>query len=188
MRPTQLLTRLSVLALLGVNFAPLTFAADNVPKREGDPSIAAPILAKTRDLKPDGQAHLLTKANLSGVPGTYGTEVHLSTVQGAPARLVVSSWTPQGVFSQEYYVDNDQLVFVYETLSLFADQPPTGWRNFMGYSGWERRIYLTDESIGFIETFGQGAPPADATKLIATVAKLVDAVCRESTTPDFKCR
>lgn len=168
--------------------APPGFGADEAPKRQGDPSIAALILAKTRDLKPDGYAHLLTKNNLSGMPDAYGTEAHLSAVQGIPVKLVLSAWTPKGTYAQEFYLDGNEVILVYETLSQFAGEPPTGWRNFMGYSGWERRIYLKNGAIGFTETLGEGAPAADAAQLKAKLTKLVTIVCRESMTPDFKCR
>lgn len=188
MRRTQILARLIIFALFGTNFPLLTFAADGTPKREGDPSIAAPILAKTRELKPDSYGHLLTRQNLSGMPGAYGTEAHLSTLQSVPVKLVLSAWTPKGTYAQEFYVDNNEIVLVYETFSQFAGEPKTGWRNFMGYGGWERRIYLLNGSIRFVETFGEGAPEADASQLKDKFSKLVSAVCRESTTPDFKCR
>lgn len=71
------------------------------PKREGDPAVAETILAKTRELKPDAKAHLLTKQNLSGVPRAYGTEAYLSTLHGAPVKLL-SAWTPEGCTGKSF--------------------------------------------------------------------------------------
>ena len=111
----------------------------------------------------------------------------MSTLHGAPVKLVLSAWTPKGTYAQVFYLDNNEIVLVYETFSQFAGEPRTGWRNFMGYSGWERRIYFVSGSIRLSEIFGEGPPSADAAQLKAKLGKLVDAVCHQSTTPDFKC-
>jgi hypothetical protein len=117
-----------------------------------------------------------TRENLLNEPNAYGTEVQAGLRNGIPDRLIAGGWTPNGKFGAEYYLVNGRVVFVYESRERFRELSQPGWRNFRGNSAWERRIYLTNGRIAYVETTGFGAPDPSAKEIEAIVARLLKSI------------
>jgi hypothetical protein len=80
------------------------------------------------------------------------------------ARLFSSVWRPEGKYSAEYYVENGELLFVFDSLEFLPGRAPAGaWTNVRGLSACERRTYFRSKRIAIREFTGAGAPVADAT-------------------------
>ncbi len=150
------------------------------PTRAGDSTVVAAIDARTRVIYDSTERWVfaLTQANLLGEPGAYGTEVQAGFRQGVPVRIIAGGWSPQGKYAAEYYRSGAELIFVYETAERFTEIARPGWRNFKGLAGWERRIYLVDGRIAYVETKGDRVPPASAAGLQANLTRLLGVLSR----------
>ena len=179
-RRCTLLRHLITLVLV-VSAGPAVLGAqDAYPRREGDPTVVAGIDAQTRILYDSTEkwAFAFTRANLADEPGAYGTEIQAGLRGGVPVRIIAGGWTSRGRFGAEYYLVNRRLVFVYESSEHFRESAGSGWRNFKGNEGWERRIYLVEGRVAYVETTGEGATELSAQQLESRVTRILEALRR----------
>jgi len=73
----------------------------------------------------------------------------------------------------EFYLEEDALIFTYETFEYFEESAPQEpLRNFKGLAAWERRSYFDGPEIGYAETVGGAEPGTDAASLIEATDRL----------------
>lgn len=152
-----------------------THLAAQETRTEGDSTVKAAIDAQAQMVydSAKGWNWAFTRANLLSVRGAHGTEMQAAHWNGEPVRLIAGGWDAEGKFGAEYYRVDGKLVFVYQSGERFQETARPGWRNFKGLSGWERRVYLVNGTIAYVETTGSGAPPVTADLLHDNVAKLL---------------
>lgn len=168
----------STLLVLFTAGATRTWGQSGPVKRAGDSTVVAAIEARTRVVYDSTEKWVFafTQANVIGEPGAYGTEIQTGLRQGVPVRIIAGGWTPQGKFGAEYYRVGGELIFVYESTERFRELAGPGWRNFKGLAGWERRTYLVGGRVAYVETTGEGAPPASAERLHANLNRILAAL------------
>ncbi len=162
-----------VLALTILSAPPLLSQADPTI-RTGDSTVVTAIDQQTRIIY-DGSGEWVfgfTRANLLDVDRAYGTEVQAGKLRGGFSRIIAGGWNPEGNFGAEFYLANGELIFVYESAGWFAETGTGGWRNFKGIRGWERRAYIRNGEIAYLETTGD-APPVSAARYQASVTRLL---------------
>ena len=116
---------------------------------------------------------LLARSGLPGSNDLRNVEITGSYAEGALNRIVVSGWNNQGQYGAEYWVQAGELAMMYENFAFFNDAAPAGsWRNFKGFAGWERRIYIQHGELGYVEATGRGAPEITGASLIARFTEL----------------
>jgi hypothetical protein len=157
---------------------PVLWGQDRTPTRDGDSTVVAGIEAQTRILYDSTEKWVFafTQANLSSEPEAWGTEVQAGLRRGVPSRILAVTWTPRGKVGAEYYRVGGELVFVYESMEHFRELAGSGWRNFKGLAGWERRTYLVRGRVAYVETLGDGAPPISAQRLHANLNRILAAL------------
>ena len=146
--------------------------------RQGDPSVVTAIEAETRRVydSTTSWVFVFTRENLLGTAGAYGTEIQAGQRDGEVVRIIAGSWFPSGKVGVEFYRVHGKLVFTYESEERFAEVGGAGWKNFKGHAGWERRTYLVNGEVSYVETLGAGAPPVSAARLERALRRVLGAV------------
>jgi hypothetical protein len=127
----------------------------------GDPTLAAALGARMEALyeAAGDWRYVLTRRNPLELPGAAGTEVRGAYIDNRPTRVLASTWMADGVYSVEYLVGPEGLLFVFETFEYFEEDAPEGaWRNARGLAAWERRSYWRNEEVGYSVTVGVDGP------------------------------
>lgn len=150
------------------------------PTRLGD-STVVPAIAHRSQVAYDSTGgrwggFVLTKKNLTGLAGAYGTDIRVAYLHGAPARLVLEQWTPEGKYGAEYYLSDGEPYLVFATLERYQEATGDPWHNFKGLGGWEQRIYLVGGDIRYVETQGTSAPTPSTEGVRAVVGRLLNAL------------
>jgi hypothetical protein len=120
----------------------------------GDSSAAAGILKNlsAQYSTQDSTVHYLTKSQLLKNP-VPGAEVSVDYKKGTVTRIVVSSVTDEGMFSEEYIFLDRRLQLVYQTFEYFIEiKSDSRFVNFKGLRGWESRYFFVDERLVFRKT------------------------------------
>jgi hypothetical protein len=112
----------------------------------GDSSVVSVIEAKLkqRAAQKTRQYSYLTKQQFQKAPG-FGSQITADVYEDTIRRIVIQTVLAAGPFSEEYYYEGKELIFVYQTQSYFREIPtPTTFINFKGERAWESRIYFMD--------------------------------------------
>ncbi|MEO9483794.1 MAG: hypothetical protein ABJG47_10130 [Ekhidna sp.] len=97
----------------------------------------------------------LTNTQLEAA-NTHGTSLTAHLRDGFINRAITISLTSNGQLSSEFYFDDQQLIYVYQTFEFFAEAPSRSkWKNFKGISGWESRYYFINEELNFQKHLGK---------------------------------
>ncbi|MBL7816085.1 MAG: hypothetical protein JNL70_13795 [Saprospiraceae bacterium] len=110
----------------------------------GDPSVVPRIDSKASYLyENNNNTHFfLTKKTFLG-KRTSGSNIVAYTQKDTLHRIIVSTTTREGMLAKEFYFENNQLIFTYQTLECFAEASLyKNWKNFKGFHGWESRFYF----------------------------------------------
>lgn len=105
----------------------------------------------------------------------FATELQGKFVGNQMRNFIATEWRPAGKYSAEYYFDENNLIYVYETFEYYEEvSPEDAWRNFKGHAAWERRSYFVNGKIGYAEAVGAGdvAPGSDALPLLEAAHRL----------------
>lgn len=124
--------------------------------QKGDSAIAAAIDARLSELydKYDTTAWYISKRQFQKI-NACGTNITYSEKSRKPVRISVVSITESGEFGEEYWFDNGNLIFVYQTFGYFNESPSLSRAvNFKGQRFWESRYYFENNSIKFEKTTG----------------------------------
>jgi hypothetical protein len=133
---------------------PLTFWGQTT--QFGDTSIIASTLEKLRELydTQDTTFHLVTNNKILKI-NAVGTYISVDSKKGVINRIVLSSYTSKGIFSEEYIFYRGKCIFVYQTFEFFMEIPTkTKFTNFKGIKAWETRFYLGDDKLIYQKTAG----------------------------------
>lgn len=121
----------------------------------------------------------LTRENIVRIEGATATEFRAAQAEGSFHRIIATVWTTQGKYAAEYYLSDDTPIYVYEAFEYFEEAAPIeAWRNFKGLPGWERRSYLNDNAVGYIESSGRPSFNSDAMRFQHTINRFFTALAQ----------
>ena len=153
-------------------------AAQESPRQTmGDPEARARVGEEVRAIYDgvDGWVFALTRDDVLGLDGAYGTQLQGGQVDGRLLRLLATAWTEDGTYGAEFYLRGDTLLHVYEAFEYFPERAPSdAWVNFKGLPSWERRTYFEEGEVAYAEVQGNGAVPgADGASLEARARRVL---------------
>ena len=99
--------------------------------------------------KNDTTIYFITKHQFQKV-STAASEITVEKKKGIITRIAINSATTQGYLAEEYWLDNNQLIFVYQTFGYYRElNPVTKEVNFKGQRYWEARYYFQNERVKY---------------------------------------
>lgn len=102
------------------------------------------------------KTHFFLTSKQFGLVVTYGTSLTVYEKDSSINRVVAISMTPNGQLATEYYLENKQLIYVYQAFEFFSEKEVTGnWKNFKGIASWESRYYFIDNELLFQKHIGK---------------------------------
>jgi hypothetical protein len=122
----------------------------------GDSTIVFKIKEKTSWIyeNKDKTNFLLTNQQLQEIQ-TNGTNITVQSKNGEINRIITISNTENGQLSAEWYFDDNQLIFAYQSFEYFKEsEHQSEWKNFKGIWGWESRHYFIDEELKYSKHMG----------------------------------
>lgn len=143
----------------------------------GDASVKASIAPLTRviySMEGDWVFMLSCDSSLAS-RGTFATELQGKFVGNHIRQSIATEWRQAGKYSAEYFFDENNLIYVYETFEYYEEASPVdAWRNFKGLAAWERRSYFQNGRIEYAEVLGAGdvAPGSNALPLLEAAHRL----------------
>jgi len=117
----------------------------------GDSGVVKYIKEKTSKIyeTKDKTHFLLTKKRLLE-DKTFGTNIIAYSMKGKINRIIAISTTKKGILSSEYYFENNQLIYNYETFEYFDKYGgERKWKNFKNLPAWESKYYIDHDNVKY---------------------------------------